>query len=207
MTRIGMMAAFVRARLVLIVLAVLIAGVGQVKAGGNLIVNGGFETGDFTGWAVTHNGSTMVEADGFVYGGMTYHSHTGNYFAALGSNNILDTLSQTLTTDAGQSYTISLWLASDGRTANEFKVIWDGTTLSDQTNIPAQGYVEQTYTVQGTGSDTFTVAAGDVPGYLSLDDVSVIAASVPEPTSLTLLALGAASLAGYCWRRRRMSRA
>ncbi len=185
-------------------LILVLGGVDQTMAG-NLITNPGFETGDFTGWTVTHHGSTLVLPDGYVYHGMTYYSHTGNYFAGLGSNNQLDSLSQTLTTDPGQSYTISFWLASDGLTSNEFKVIWDGTTLSDQINIPAQAYLEQTYTVQGTGSDTLAFEAGNVPGYLSLDDVSVIstASSVPEPAGLTLLGLGIAGIASYGWRRRK----
>jgi hypothetical protein len=171
---------------------------------GNLVVNGGFETGDFTGWTVIPNGGTIVAPDGYVYNGMTYHSHSGDYFAALGSASLSGSVSQSLSTTAGQSYTISLWLASDGLTANEFKVLWDGSTLSDQTNIPAQGYLEQSYTVQGTGTDTLMFYGGDGPGYLSLDDVSVVAAgsAVPEPASFTLLALGIASIAGYGWRRR-----
>lgn len=181
------------------VLSVMLAG---HASAGNLVVNGGFETGDFSGWTVVANGAAEVEPDGYVYNGMTYYSHSGNYFAALGSDILSGSVSQTLSTIAGQSYTLSFWLASDGLTPNLFKVLWDGSTLSDQTNIPAQGYLEQTYSVQGTGTDTLMFYGGDGPGYLSLDDVSVIGSAVPEPASFTLLTLGIASIAGYGWRRR-----
>ncbi len=161
---------------------------------GNLVLNCGFETGDFTDWSLSGNvvlGFTTVETTGYA----GYDPNSGNYFAALGPFGSDEFLSQTLATTPGDTYTISWYVASNGFTPNDFDVEWDGTTLFSQTDIPATGssapfpYVLHTDTVTAVGSDTLTFSFRNDPSYLALDDISVVTStpSVPEPGYLGLL--------------------
>ena len=185
----------------LIVLA--LVSTASTQAGTELITNGGFETGDFSGWSVFADFTTVTQyLDGFT-------PHSGGYFAALGNGGSLGLLSQTVNSAPGQEYVLSLELGSDGLAPNEFSVQWDGTTLFDATNLPdtrgnGDQYNTLSFLVQGTGIDTLTLLERNDLGYLALDDVSL--SSVPEPTGLTLLSVGVACiLGGFVWRRREMS--
>jgi hypothetical protein len=186
-------------------LALLLAGAGQVKA--DLVVNGGFETGDLTGWAQSGN-------TGFT-GVSTSMPHSGTFAAYLGPIGSLGFLSQPLATTPGSWYHIQFSVRSDGGTPNEFLASFGGTTLFDQKNIPGVGgYVTYSFISQATlSATTLTFGFRDDPGYLRLDDVSVRAATdrgkdlAPEPGSLALLGIGATALAGYSFRRRKQARA
>ncbi len=184
---------------IFIVLASVLA-LASAVARANLITNGGFETGDLSGWTTSNlQNGTGAAISGFA----GYPSHSGDYFAALGNVTSLGFLSQTLATTVGTPYTISLYLASNGITPNEFDIEWDGATLFDQTDIPAQPYTQYSFNVVGTGSDTLTLSELDPLSYLALDDVSVnptVAVAEPAPLSV----LGGAVLAfGVLWHRRR----
>jgi hypothetical protein len=147
--------------------------VGAVQGQTDLVVNGGFETGDFTGWTVTDDTGGISVDDG-SNSGITPHS--GNYEAGLGTIGALGYLSQTLPTTAGATYVLSFWLNSpDGDTPNEFQVSWNGTMLFDQTDLPALGWTNLQFTVTATGTSTvLQFGAQDDPSYLALDDVSVL---------------------------------
>ena len=159
-----------------------------------LIQNGGFETGDFTGW--TLNGDSEIDGDPINYvtasaGYVTPHS--GSYFAALGEPSVLAYLSQTAPTLAGQSYLLSLWFNSPtvpgGNLPNEFSVSWNGNTLFNQTNVPPiSGWTNLQFIVTATGTNTVLQIGGrDDRSYLGLDDVSLtlIPAAVFQPTTVT----------------------
>jgi hypothetical protein len=170
---------------------------GRAMAGGNLVMNGGFETGDFTDWSLSGNTRyTMVTDETFgSKPGSSSVPQSGNDYALLGPVGSLGSMSQTIATTAGQSYIFSWWMASDGDFANQFSATWNGAQVFDQQDIPVQGYVEDSFTVQATGSSTvIQFSYRDDPGYLSLDSVSVTAAisalSVPEPSSAVLACLG-----------------
>jgi hypothetical protein len=188
--------------------ALTLAGVGQVR-GDNIVVNGGFETGNFNGW--DHSGSFMAVTGGPLHTGAYvggYGPHSGDWYAALGTVRSLGTLSQTLTTTPGQTYTLGFFLASDGGMPNEFRVDWNGVTVFDQTNIAKQGYGGYSFQVLATGpTTTLSFLARNDPGYLSFDDVTVSTGqnppAAPEPSSLALCAFGVVGLAGYARVRRR----
>jgi len=188
-------------------LVALLVGASAPAHAGNIVVNGDFEAGDFSGWTV--NDPSLGTFVSSAFGG--YVPNTGQYFAALGASGLLGTVSQDLNTTAGTTYTLDYYLASDGFTPNEFAVAWGGTTLLDQVNIPAQGYVEYTFQVTATGASTnLTFFERDDSGFLSLDDVSANAIpvnAIPEPCSLALFVLGMAGIGmagivGYRVRRR-----
>jgi PKD repeat protein len=145
-----------------------------------LVVNGGFETGDFTGWCLTnYSGGTATEVDGFAL--------DGNYGADFFQSGSLDYLSQLIPTTPGATYLLSFWLDSpDGLTPNEFLASWNGTTLFDEVNMPATGWTNIQYVVTSPESSTVLKFGGrDDPSDLGLDDVSVTSAQ-PGIASLKL---------------------
>jgi hypothetical protein len=176
--------------------ALLLTATGPAQAQ-ELVVNGGFETGTFSGWTVTGNGPQLVD-------GMP---HTGNFAAWLGAVGGDGFLSQVLPTTAGTTYHLQFWLDhTGGGTPNDFSVQLNGVTLAgstfnnDTTNFPYRAF---DFDFTATGATTLQFSAREDPAYWHLDDVSVMpAAPAPEPASLTLFALGVVPLAGYAWRRR-----
>ncbi len=173
----------------------------------NLVNNGSFETGDFTGWTTGGNfQDTFVVSGAFgAYGG----AQDGNFYAVLGPVGSDGTLSQTLSDTAGAHYTFSFWFASVGDNPSDFSASWDGTQLLSLTN-PNTGssYTEYSYSVTGTGSDTIQFAFRDDPGYMALDNVSVSQSggtgTTPEPSSFILMGSGILALGGMV--RRKLNR-
>jgi hypothetical protein len=197
---------------------VLILG-GSGRAQADLIVNGGFETGDFTGWTFNTPPGFLVEPSG--YGGIP--SNNGNYHVNFGSTSSQPgMISQVITDTSGSNYTLGMWVLGDGG-ENEFTVKWNGTTIydmsiSDTLHITAASeislnYISLTFTVQGTGSDTVALEGwdnGDNPGAIALDDVSLVPAissAVPEPTTAVVASFGAVAFLAHGWcRYRRIKR-
>jgi hypothetical protein len=169
--------------------------IGAAKA--DLIANGGFETGDFTGWVVNSRCCTSVQPFGGMGG---YAAEQGNDYAALGTVAVLGTISQTFTDVAGRTLAISYFLRSNGTSPNEFRAAFDGQTLFDQVDIPPQPYTEYVFRVTATGSDTLTFYERDDPNWLALDAVSVDELAIPEPASGAMLCGG---LLGLSMIRRR----
>ncbi len=170
------------------------------SAAANLVLNGGFETGDITDW------SFAPAASGSDFNIGTSWPHTGSYaadFGAVGDTD--DVLSQTIATVNGGVYTFSFWLyhdTTDG--ANDFNAYWNGSSVLALTNTPAFNYTEYTYTETATGALTTIAFEGrEVPSWYALDDVSVNASTVPLPGAVVLLGSGLLPLLG--WRRFRKS--
>jgi len=148
---------------------------------GNLVLNCGFETGDFTSWTDTGNtGYTSVSTSSTYVNSGTYGAQLG----PVGSDGIL---SQTLSDSPG-NYTFSFWLDSPGGTPNDFTAYWDGTPVSSQTNSGSFPFTQYSFSVVGTGNDTISFGFRQDPSYWGLDDVAVV--SSPEPRSMALLGTG-----------------
>jgi hypothetical protein len=149
--------------------------------GQSAVLNGGFETGDFTDWTLNGDPSPYNFVDnGSV--ATAIHPHSGTYFAALGESGFQGYLSQTLPTVPGAAYLLSLWMNSPNVNPyqpNEFSVAWNGNTLFDQLNLPpitspASGWTNLQFIVTATNAASVLQIGGrDDDYYLGLDDVSL----------------------------------
>ena len=153
-----------------------------------LIANGGFETGDFTGWTVT---PAQSGSDIFV---TTISSHTGTFAAAFSGSNsgFYDQISQTIATVPGDTLKLDYWLSpfvGDINKPADFFVSWNGTPVpgSDVANLN-NGFPFQEYSFDllATGTSSVVAFSGyDIPNGFFLDDVSLTdTTAVPEPTVL-----------------------
>jgi hypothetical protein len=139
---------------------------------GQLVQNGGFETGGLTDWTLAGDArEDFVSTNSIAV-------FSGTYGMDLGETGGLAYLSQVIPTVPGMTYLISLWLDSpNGLTPNEFSVSWGGNALYDCTNLPAIGWTNLQFTVWATNSCTeLQIGAQDDQSFLGLDDVSVSAA-------------------------------
>lgn len=178
-----------RKMIVIAVMALLAisAQMGTASAG---LVNGGFETGDFTGWSVdTGNNWAMV---------VSPDAQEGTYSAELGTYEAVGTLSQTFSTTIGQAYLVSFWVANDFLDdTNVFQVLWNGQV---QTLDPV---LEATVAFPYTQYEFITTAAAidstiafnfqNDASVFHLDNVGV--APVPEPSTILLFASGLLTVA------------
>lgn len=183
-----------------------------VSAIANLVQNCSFQTGDFTGWTGTTTTDPLnaFYANGVdqgdplaVAGSQTPYGGQPDE-AFLGSNGYTDTLTQTLTTEAGDYYQIEFALLNDTPAyyANSFVSTFGGATLLSETNAPVDGYTLYTYDDFATSDSTalsFTSMNG--AGDFELDSISVEAVPTPEPSSIVLVATGVVGLAGFARRR------
>lgn len=191
-------------RLFLYTMAAMLAVVawldGPSEARADLIVNGDFETGDFTGWTLAGDTSDPTT---FGVDESNPHSPTHNaYFGPFGDSL---TLSQSFATTPGGSYVFDYWLQSeDGGPSpqNLFSVSFGGTTLETLIDVPAFSYRNESFTVTATSAlTTVTFSFRNDSAYFDLDDVRV--RSVPEPGGFVCLAIGAVLACGYRLRRSR----
>lgn len=149
-------------------------------AGPTAGVNGGFETGNLTGWS----GSGDVIANQLQLGGQF-----GNYAAQLVGAGSLE---QDVVTTHGQHYILSFFVAGDAdASGTSFDAFWDGTLLMAQTNV-ALGFTKYTFDVTGDAVDPTTQLHFDFSGDGSgmfVDQVSI----TPTPGPATEVSDGSIS--------------
>jgi len=150
-----------------------VAGAMTEDAGPSIFVNGGFETGDFTGWIETDPGMS-IQVQFLALGG-----EFGNYtaqFAAPGAVNV-ETLSQNVATTPGQHYIVSFSVSGDPESSsNSFIAKWDGAQILAVFDNQSAGFTHYTFDVVGDptlSSTQLSFTYNDDGNALFLDQVSV----------------------------------
>ena len=164
--------------------------------GAQLIVNGDFATGNFTGWSA-NNMSISANNNGI-------QSLSGDaYFAYTGNNG---SLAQTINTVAGMSYTLSFIANNDvnnqlyNPTQCFISASQNGTPIfTNFSNLSiVKSWVQQSYTFTANSNQTtlqlfMNFQPANSQGYI--DRISVVgASSVPEPSTYALFGLSALAL-------------
>lgn len=156
-----------------------------------LVTNGGFETGDASGWNIGPDSSGT---------GISSLEHSGAFSYEIGLEH---ELSQTLATEMGTLYNISFWIMSLDSVGNSFSVSFGGTPLVSVTDMPFSPLFQQYsfgYVAASSSSDQLVFNFAHYSNAFLLDDVSVSA--VPVPGALPLLLAGLGGL-GFVGRRSR----
>ena len=183
------------------------------------VVNGNFETGDFTGWSVTPANGNVLVLKGSDYipccGANGSQASLDNHFASFGAGNVGIAgviLSQSFATNVGQTYSFSFNYGALGGGSQQlqFEIISGGTktllTAFANNNLDT---TFQTYTGTFKAGASTTISFGDLGGISDtqannvdfiLDNVSVTA--VPEPSTWAMMILGFAGVGFMAYRRK-----
>jgi hypothetical protein len=145
----------------------------------NIVTNGGFESGTFSGWNVSGNTDFTMVTGGFF-------AQSGNFGVLTGPAGNMCFISQTLTTIPGNTYQLDYWLANFGSAPNEFQVTWGGAPVATSlTDASAFGYTRFTAPglVATSTSTTLTFAVRNDPAFFTLDNVSVVSTASAGPAA------------------------
>jgi len=185
--------------LMLVVAAVLL--VSALPASATLVANGGFETGDWTGWTLAGN---FADFTGVLSASDVVHS--GSYGALFGP--MLDPayITQEIDTTSGQSYTVDFWLRSIGSGSGvAFTALWNNVDQIAMGSPTSSDWIHYSYTAVATGDiSEISFSFRNDPTFWCFDDVTVNSASVvPVPGAIWLFGSGLAALVGIGRRRRK----
>jgi hypothetical protein len=183
----------------LLVLGLALTGVVGHAARANLVTNGNFPTGTFSGWASPVDPSIVIDSN--------FAPPADTYDAAFTGGG---TLSQIITTTAGQAYTLSFSLLNEaGFFLDSFTASF-GTFSTTITGDTASTYQTELFSVPGAdiagGSTTLSFQGSNPSGQnWNLDDVSIVSpqAAAPEPPAGAIL-VGAALMMVFLRLRKRV---
>ncbi len=181
--------------------ALAVALLAGASAWGQVVTNPGFETGTLPPWSATYAGGSNGSGVDTSQGSVT--PRTGTYFGWGYDNDGTGRLSQNISTVAGATYSLSVWVAqSNPNAANAASIRLGATNTPVSCTLGAAGVWTQctgSFTVAGTSERLdlqFATIGGS--GVIAFDDVTVTqtaAAVQPVPTlgEWTLLAMAAAA--------------
>ncbi|GAB2890528.1 hypothetical protein GCM10027046_18980 [Uliginosibacterium flavum] len=148
----------------------------------NLVVNGDFETGNFTGWTKSGNTSLSDVIANSVTSNSTYVWRSG----ATGS---LNYISQNLATTVGGLYTLSFDVFNSATSNQTFEAWFDGALVYSFSN-EVQNWTNHGFAnLVATGLSTeLKFGVRNDPSFTRLDNIGVTA--VPEPGTYAMLLAG-----------------
>lgn len=160
-------------------LAALALAAGAAHA--DLLTNGGFESGDFTGWTQFGDTSFTDVWD--------FDSQSGDFNAYFGP---LDPggISQVLAAPAGSQIQVSFWIRSEtAGTPNSLLAELDGQTIANLADVTELEWTQYSATITTTNDNpTLSFTFTNPSDYTDMD--SVTATLVPTPGAAALLGLG-----------------
>jgi hypothetical protein len=167
---------------------------GSANAAVNLLVNGSFETGNFTGWTLSGNTGFLGVTTSFS-GVLPQDGKYEVFGGSVGSDLIM---SQTFTDIAGDAYTATGWVYGFGGDPSDFGISVGGSSIF-LSPYPPSGWTEYTVVFVGSGSDTLTIRNRNDPSYQLLDNFAIINSTIPEASTWAMMMIGFAGLgfAGY----------
>jgi hypothetical protein len=189
----------VRCALAVAILVIGTAALAQVN-------NGSFETGDFSGWTVSGDtGFTGVCDVSSCPGG--FGPQDGNFAAYFGPVGDTATISQSIATTPGDTYSLSFYLANPvGGTPNFFQVTFGNSSFSFTNFGVAFNWQQFTLTTVATSTETpLSFTFRNDPSYWFLDNVTVqqSGGTVPEPSTFLMFGTGVVGIAGIVRRKLR----
>jgi hypothetical protein len=159
-------------------------------AAANIVTNGGFESGDFTGWTIA---ATSCGSD-FGITTNPVDAESGNYAAFFNGScpGSYDSFQQALPTIAGQNYAVSFYIETQGSAARDLIVNWNGAPILNLSGAGTGVYALYNLIEPATTSSTTLEFQGyntsSTPDFV--DNVAVSEVDEPGPPSLLAVGLG-----------------
>lgn len=187
--------------------SIVLAGVAGVflavapASAADLVVNGGFETGTFTGF--TRFGDTSASGLAGNFPGIPAVSQSiRSYFG--NTNGTVSGVYQDVATVLGQTYAVSFLFEYDGGVPGTATLSFGGVPLYAFASSRSAGFQTLTFNTVATSTlSRLTYAYTTGASNLNIDNFSVnaVGAPVPEPATWGMMLLGFGGL-GYALRRR-----